>query len=117
GWSLLWWQDQSSRSQPAPAVTTLDQIEVEAADGTTEIHLLERDEEPLELDQSESLDSQAEAAPAQEQSEPEQPGQAPAEDVEERKSTRLNSSHVKISYAVFCLKKKKNTSTTINRTT
>src|SRR5690606_40689802 len=27
-------------------------------------------------------------------------------DVEDRKSTRLNSSHVKISYAVFCLKKK-----------
>src|SRR5690606_40200828 len=31
---------------------------------------------------------------------------APA--AEDRKSTRLNSSHVKISYAVFCLKKKKN---------
>src|SRR5699024_12353063 len=28
----------------------------------------------------------------------------------DRKSTRLNSSHVSISYAVFCLKKKKNTS-------
>src|SRR5690606_41236321 len=28
---------------------------------------------------------------------------------EDRKSTRLNSSHVKISYAVFCLKKKKST--------
>src|SRR5690349_23741821 len=27
--------------------------------------------------------------------------------VEDRKSTRLNSSHVEISYAVFCLKKKK----------
>src|SRR5207302_6429528 len=27
--------------------------------------------------------------------------------LEDRKSTRLNSSHVKISYAVFCLKKKK----------
>src|SRR5690349_23534490 len=26
--------------------------------------------------------------------------------VEDRKSTRLNSSHVEISYAVFCLKKK-----------
>src|SRR5690606_40684838 len=26
---------------------------------------------------------------------------------EDRKSTRLNSSHVKISYAVFCLKKKR----------
>src|SRR5215475_15797517 len=30
---------------------------------------------------------------------------------EDRKSTRLNSSHVKISYAVFCLKKKKTTNT------
>src|SRR5690606_4684793 len=28
--------------------------------------------------------------------------------IKDRKSTRLNSSHVKISYAVFCLKKKKN---------
>src|SRR5690625_7124195 len=27
--------------------------------------------------------------------------------IEDRKSTRLNSSHVAISYAVFCLKKKK----------
>src|SRR5690606_6703358 len=31
----------------------------------------------------------------------------------DRKSTRLNSSHVKISYAVFCLKKKKKTSNNI----
>src|SRR2546430_9536401 len=29
----------------------------------------------------------------------------------DRKSTRLNSSHSQISYAVFCLKKKKNTTT------
>src|SRR5207249_8638292 len=29
----------------------------------------------------------------------------------DRKSTRLNSSHVSISYAVFCLKKKKHTQT------
>src|SRR5256885_9305931 len=29
--------------------------------------------------------------------------------VQDRKSTRLNSSHLVISYAVFCLKKKKNT--------
>src|SRR5690554_7109293 len=33
------------------------------------------------------------------------PGLAQAE--RDRKSTRLNSSHVRISYAVFCLKKKK----------
>src|SRR5437773_5859080 len=30
----------------------------------------------------------------------------------DRKSTRLNSSHITISYAVFCLKKKKNRPTT-----
>src|SRR5690606_40310038 len=33
-------------------------------------------------------------------------GQVANEELD-RKSTRLNSSHVKISYAVFCLKKKK----------
>src|SRR3712207_7852606 len=31
----------------------------------------------------------------------------PCETIEDRKSTRLNSSHANISYAVFCLKKKK----------
>src|SRR5207302_9449022 len=44
----------------------------------------------------------------------EEPGGAAASTIEcmpalpgsDRKSTRLNSSHVKISYAVFCLKKK-----------
>src|SRR3712207_7562078 len=30
--------------------------------------------------------------------------------LQDRKSTRLNSSHANISYAVFCLKKKKSTS-------
>src|SRR3712207_8543965 len=30
-------------------------------------------------------------------------------DTKDRKSTRLNSSHANISYAVFCLKKKNNT--------
>src|SRR5690625_5684224 len=33
---------------------------------------------------------------------------------EDRKSTRLNSSHVAISYAVFCLKKKNHTSIILN---
>src|SRR5690606_39392117 len=38
-------------------------------------------------------------------------GEVPAagEHRQDRKSTRLNSSHVKISYAVFCLKKKNTT--------
>src|SRR5256885_7320964 len=40
--------------------------------------------------------------------EPEEDGKTPVTD---RKSTRLNSSHLVISYAVFCLKKKKKTNT------
>src|SRR5438874_10752395 len=35
-------------------------------------------------------------------------GELPRDELRDRKSTRLNSSHVEISYAVFCLKKKKN---------
>src|SRR5690625_3880757 len=35
------------------------------------------------------------------------PGRIDVVDVLDRKSTRLNSSHVAISYAVFCLKKKR----------
>src|SRR3712207_8199108 len=38
-----------------------------------------------------------------------QPVMRNCEDPGDRKSTRLNSSHANISYAVFCLKKKKNT--------
>src|SRR3712207_7745508 len=34
-------------------------------------------------------------------------GRVPPQTFEDRKSTRLNSSHANISYAVFCLKKKK----------
>src|SRR5690606_5569727 len=37
------------------------------------------------------------------------------EDQLDRKSTRLNSSHVKISYAVFCLKKKSQPQSTDSR--
>src|SRR3712207_7873923 len=43
-------------------------------------------------------------SPSQSASEPGPDPDSPASD---RKSTRLNSSHANISYAVFCLKKKK----------
>src|SRR3712207_7445413 len=49
------------------------------------------------------------AAAAREQ--PAEPSQGEARrEARDRKSTRLNSSHANISYAVFCLKKKKTTS-------
>src|SRR5256885_8183582 len=38
----------------------------------------------------------------------------PGDRLQDRKSTRLNSSHLVISYAVFCLKKKKNNHYTIH---
>src|SRR2546422_2997430 len=45
---------------------------------------------------------------------PGQPASVPGVQDGDRKSTRLNSSHGYISYAVFCLKKKKKTSTTLS---
>src|SRR2546430_12211273 len=39
----------------------------------------------------------------------------PARTRRDRKSTRLNSSHSQISYAVFCLKKKQHTTTTTHQ--
>ncbi|MCQ4312946.1 helix-turn-helix domain-containing protein [Pseudomonas stutzeri] len=55
--AFFWWQDQSARNQSGPSVTALERIEVEAADGTTEIHLLDRTEEPVEPVVDESNDS------------------------------------------------------------
>src|SRR5438552_7221279 len=43
------------------------------------------------------------------------PDQLPPPERVDRKSTRLNSSHQIISYAVFCLKKKKNGNQTLSR--
>src|SRR2546426_2513009 len=45
---------------------------------------------------------------------PRQPGKGREQGLRDRKSTRLNSSHLVISYAVFCLKKKKNKITRTN---
>src|SRR5256885_5790518 len=42
-------------------------------------------------------------------------GRGPAAHGPDRKSTRLNSSHLVISYAVFCLKKKKKIFSTLSR--
>src|SRR5438874_10375472 len=47
------------------------------------------------------------ASPAFASTRPARRGPATAGRCADRKSTRLNSSHVEISYAVFCLKKKK----------
>src|SRR3712207_7374205 len=51
-----------------------------------------------------------------EHGDPATPGRGEGDDlpgVRDRKSTRLNSSHANISYAVFCLKKKNQNQTTV----
>jgi cytoskeleton protein RodZ len=67
--AFLWWQDRSARTESGRSVSALERIEVEAADGTTEVHLLDRAEESAEL-ASEDPDEPADFA-ADEQ------GQAP----------------------------------------
>src|SRR6266581_6978864 len=52
------------------------------------------------------------SSPPSSRDRPRRPGARPEGD-EDRKSTRLNSSHPSISYAVFCLKKKKTTNTPV----
>src|SRR5690606_18133780 len=47
GAGLYWWQNQQLVVESGPAVTALERIEVEAADGTTEIHLLDRAEDQV----------------------------------------------------------------------
>ncbi|AHL76402.1 Cro/Cl family transcriptional regulator [Stutzerimonas stutzeri] len=55
--AFLWWQDRTTRNEANRSVSPLERIEVEAADGTTEIHLLDRADEPAELAADEPVDS------------------------------------------------------------
>src|SRR3712207_8037681 len=70
---------------------------------------VDEDQPGVMLDQQAVADEAAErpqAAPVEQRPAERAVGSA-VEMVEDRKSTRLNSSHANISYAVFCLKKKR----------
>src|SRR2546422_3600076 len=70
------------------------------------VHLAPREDRDLLVEQRhQGAQDAALRLPPQAQQDEVVPGEDPARD---RKSTRLNSSHGYISYAVFCLKKKKN---------
>lgn len=43
-----WWQERAAREATPPPVSALERIEVQGADGTTEIHLLDRADEAAE---------------------------------------------------------------------
>ncbi len=45
GAGFMWWQDQSSRNAGSPTTSSLEHIEVEGADGTTQIHVFDEPED------------------------------------------------------------------------
>src|SRR5690625_5749631 len=63
-------------------------------------------EEDLPVETDESVQTEPVINNATKQQEPIQHAEHKQQQIGDRKSTRLNSSHVAISYAVFCLKKK-----------
>src|SRR3989454_7779037 len=79
---------------------------------TTEIYTLSlHDALPISRQAESTAWAAASSAPVAETPAPAMPSREPvsqpAAPAADRKSTRLNSSHLVISYAVFCLKKKK----------
>src|SRR3712207_7021432 len=81
-----------------PGALPISMLETPQAWGTTFLRGVSREDLPGELAYDDSG------------SRPGQDGRPPAHAAvifQDRKSTRLNSSHANISYAVFCLKKKK----------
>ena len=88
--AFLWWQDRTARTESGRSVTALERIEVEAADGTTEIHLLDRAEDAEveeeqgttpapSIAQDSAPASEAEPLPLGDQSEADAPVSEPAE--------------------------------------
>src|SRR5690349_13908074 len=85
---------QSSATQATQAA--LPQTEGESAAWRGTLARVAESVVAIEIDQTRAFDTEWNSS-----------AQARVWSISDRKSTRLNSSHVEISYAVFCLKKKK----------
>ncbi|AXM97986.1 RodZ domain-containing protein [Pseudomonas plecoglossicida] len=73
GGSFIWWQDQGSLRGKDLAKIALEHVEVESADGTTQIHPLDEPE-----DQAVTASQQAESAPLPLEQAPAEPAAEPA---------------------------------------
>ncbi|WP_176515343.1 RodZ domain-containing protein [Pseudomonas faucium] len=73
GGSFIWWQDQGSLRGKDLAKIALEHVEVESADGTTQIHPLDEPE-----DQAVTASQQAESAPLPLEQAPAEPAGQPA---------------------------------------
>src|SRR5690625_2507291 len=99
---------EETRPQPRPSVSKEEVTPIETPDDAPEVTVVdtspggEKDTDPLWQGLAEAAENDTEAylKVYVHTGNPEVP------ETGDRKSTRLNSSHVAISYAVFCLKKK-----------
>lgn len=73
-----WWQERSTREALTPPVSALERIEVEGADGTTEIHLLDRADEDTAAELAEPTEQGSALSPG-EMSTPVESAQAPTD--------------------------------------
>lgn len=73
-----WWQERSTREALTPTVSALERIEVEGADGTTEIHLLDRADEDTAVELAEPTEQGTALSPG-EMSTPVESSQAPTD--------------------------------------
>ena len=73
-----WWQERMAREATTPPVSALERIEVEGADGTTEIHLLDRADEGAEPQSEQPVEQTAPLADSNESEAIESEQQAPA---------------------------------------
>jgi len=60
-----WWQERSTREALTPPVSALERIEVEGADGTTEIHLLDRADEDTAVELAEPTEQGSALSPGE----------------------------------------------------
>ncbi|WPC06041.1 RodZ family helix-turn-helix domain-containing protein [Pseudomonas benzenivorans] len=83
GVGFYWWQEQAQRPLEESAVTSLEHVEVEGVDGTTQLHVLdEPEDQAVAAAQESSQLSLAEASPEQDEpadtQSPAEPTEAPA---------------------------------------
>src|SRR2546426_8339751 len=95
------------RSTLFPYTTLFRSLRIQAGDVNQTVNAVGEHQR-----QRDAPHDEAEAEPSREAARQPRRVQRHHDEREDRKSTRLNSSHLVISYAVFCLKKKKTQSNT-----
>ncbi len=75
----FWWQEHSAGESTTRPISALERIEVEGADGTTQIHLLDRADEVAEQQAEQQAEPLAQLSAGEEVVEPSETTPAPAE--------------------------------------